>query len=60
MNSGTLLHNLIVGAPELMIKMCFWWLYATYDVTENRIKISSMIHAIQSIVFFLQTNSSLE
>lgn len=57
MNSGTLLHNLIVGAPELM---CFWWLYATYDVIENRIKISPMIHAIQSIVFFLQTNSSLE
>lgn len=46
MNTGTLLHNLIIGAPELMIKMCFLALYATYDVRENRIKISLMIHDI--------------
>lgn len=43
MNTGTLLHNLIIGAPELMIKMCFLALFATYDVRENRIKISLMI-----------------
>lgn len=53
MNSGILLYNLIVGVLELMIKMCFWWLYVIYDVIENRIKIFFMIYVIQLIVFFL-------
>lgn len=56
MNSGTLLHNLIFGAPELMIKMCFWWLYATYDVIENRIKISPMHDTRYSVNRFLFAN----